>query len=229
MSPLSLCDGTEATTSLDYCDGTGFTWKFIDHSGTLRRANDETVLATDTTGFCDPNNKRIGGRVKDNTIITYNFNPALGAFLVANQPGWPDSRHSVALDVNGDGVIDSSDIAYYEAQFLNPATGQWSTDFGQYQTGDIFRFFVDQNGNFCPDSGEPRSLSIQRGLNQQKLLWDPARNALNEVNGWIAGTDNDFQFASLWFPEPIMAPGDFGGPGPGQGNRAGHNLLDSSH
>src|SRR5262249_55104202 len=26
---------------------------------------------------------------------------------------------------------------------------------------------------------------------------------------------------SLWWPEPILAPGDFGGPGPGQGNQPG--------
>jgi hypothetical protein len=222
VSPLRLCDGTPATAGLDHCGGTGWTWQFIDKhpSGVLRRARDEIVTDPNNPDICG-DNQIVGGRIIDDTLLTHNFNPALGVYRVAGIPRWPDGKHTRILDENRDGIIDATDLAFYIAEFFDTNTQTWSANLNRYSPGQIFRFFRDLNGNFCLDSNEPVSPVIQRGRNQRGLLWDPAQRALNERNKRLPGTAPKFEFASLWWPNPIFAPADFGAIGDGQGQQPG--------
>lgn len=218
LNPLRLCDGP-ATAGLDHCDGTDWTWDFIEKhpNGLLRRAANEPVRDPMNPSLCDPNNTIIGGRITTDTTATHSYNPALGIYRVEARLQWPDDKHAIPQDEDHDGDVDAADLAFYAAEFFDTGTGVWTTDFNLYDHGEAFRFFRDQNGNFCHDMEEPLSLAQQRGINQRTLLWDPAQKALNEANQNAI----DFRSASLWFPGPLIPPRAFGATGGGQGSPGG--------
>ncbi len=224
LSPLQLCDGP-VTAQLEHCLGTDWTWDFIEKhpSGLLRRAFTADVLDAQNPTLCDPSNPIVGGRITTETTATYSYNPALGIYRVEARLNWPKDKHAIPQDEDHDGDVDAADLSFYMGEFFDTGTGRWTADLGLYDQGETFRDFQDLNGNSCFDEGaDPLSLAKVRGVNEQSLLWIPAARALDELNQrLVAANAPPFRSASLWFPQPLIPPREFGATGPGQGNRPG--------
>ena len=227
VNPLHLCDGSAAMQqSSNFCGGTGWTWKMIDRdaSGILRRADYGTVTNAAIT-TCVANDHIIGGRVSSSATFTYAFDSQLGIFRGGAHPGWLGAKAAGPLDEDHDGDIDNADMAHYVAEFLDAQSGQWRTNLAQgYEHGETFRFFRDQDNNRCNGrTTEPQADVRTLWENMQGLLFTPAALAMNWYNNvTAAGTANDVEFATMWFPKKLTAidNGAFGSYGPGSSQPA---------
>ncbi len=225
-APFKMCDGTAASQALNpkVCLGTGWEWEHIyKGTGTLLRADDETVTDNNQT-FCDANDHKLGGRIKSNATFTYNFDANLGIFRPGAHPGWEYEKHMTPTDEDHDGDIDMQDMQKFIASFRD-SNGQWTTDLSRYDDGEVFRFFVDTNGNQCNDTDPKKHVDTQAPIRQKahpEILWGPQEKALNALNAQIPGTANDYTSAILLFPNKFIASDcKFGCIGPGQGESPG--------
>lgn len=213
--PLRLCDGSEAMHQAfsNYCKGTGYAWRFVDHdaSGVMRRSN-HAVVIDNNASTCDPKNKAIGGRELTTACdgCTRTFLPELGYFRGGAHPGdW--SKYYLFFDEDHDGDIDASDRQYFIAELFDAQTSKWTTDLSKYDVGETYRYFVDQNGNNCNDADsngtllEPQAQIIRLWQNATNVVFGPALDAMNNHNKLMPGTDHDLDYASLWFPT-VVAP-----------------------
>lgn len=224
-SPLDLCDGSAGMQKShpDLCKGNGFTWKFLDQDagGELLRADAETVTDPSNPNICG-NVPTLGGRVKSNTLINRAFNPDLGVYLPGAHPGWKGAKFQAPLDQDHDGAIDNNDLTHYISEFFDAQSQSWSTNLNFYDTGETFRFFQDQDGNHCNDRfGEPQADIRTLWENQQSLYWGPAQSAMKSNNKTWPDSARRADYASLWIPDVLVAGGEFGNIGPGQGNSPG--------
>jgi hypothetical protein len=230
-APFEMCDGTAANKALNpkACLGTGWEWEFIyKGTGSLLRADDEMFYDWSQT-YCssDPNKDLpiehiVGGRIQSNTTFTYNFDPNLGIYRPGAHPGWEGAKHMTPTDEDHDGDIDKQDMQKFIASFRD-SSGQWLTDLSKYDTGEVFRFFDDQNGNHCNNTDvDPQAPIRKKFENMKNLLWTPQKDALNAINALIPGTANDYTNAILVFPNSFVASDcKFGCIGPGQGYSPG--------
>lgn len=230
-APFRMCDGTTTTKSLNpkVCLGTGWEWNFIyKGTGTLLRADDETVYDWSQT-YCSvdptkdlPQEHIVGGRIKSNTTFTYNFDPNLGILRPGAHPGWEGAQHMTPTDEDHDGDVDKQDLQKFIASFRD-SSGQWLTDLSQYDTGEVFRFFADKNGNHCNDTDVDTQAPIRKKFENMKVIfWTPQNEALNAVNAQIPGTATDYTNAILVLPNTFAASDcKFGCVGPGQGQSPG--------
>ncbi len=230
-APFEMCDGTATTKALNpkACLGTGWEWNFIHKgTGTLLRADDETFYDWSQT-YCSVDPKKdlptehiVGGRIKSNTTFTYNFDPNLGIFRPGAHPGWNGAKHQTPTDEDHDGDIDKQDLQRFVASFRD-SSGQWLTDLSKYDTGEVFRFFADKDGDHCNDSSADTQAPIRKKFeNMKNLLWTPQNEALNAINAQIPGTANDYTNAILVFPNSFVASDcAYGCIGPGQGQKPG--------
>ncbi len=225
-SPLQLCDGSAAMQKAfpNFCQSTGFTWKFIDKhsSGLLRKADTESVSDPTNTTICGGANTTIGGRIKSSTTTTFSFLPALGVFLAGAHPGWQGAKFADPLDTDHDGDVDKTDQAHYISEFYDAQTKTWMTNQASYDVGETFRFFRDLDGDQCNDTAtDPQSDIRQLSQNQSTLLWGQSNDALTAYNKIYGSGSKKMDLASLWFPDKIIAGVGFGGIGPGQGDSPG--------
>ncbi len=223
-SPFRMCDGTATTKNLSpkVCLGTGWEWEHIyKGTGTLLRADDETVI-DNSQSFCYANDHKAGGRIKSNTTFTYNFDANLGIFRPGAHPCWEGEKHMTPTDEDHDGDIDKQDMQKFIGSFRD-SNGQWTTDLSRYDTGEVFRFFVDTNGNQCNDTDPEKHVDPQAPIRKKahpEILWGPQKEALNSLNAQIPGTANDYTNAILVFPNNFIASDcKYGCIGPGQGEK----------
>jgi hypothetical protein len=219
LSPFRLCDGSlnSVVINPNYCKGTGFNWTFVKR-GTgfeLLRADTETVVDA-TINACNSNDHQIGGRVKSGATFSYSDIPDLGIYLAGAHPSWEGAKYFVPLDSDHDGSIDQSDLAHFIAEFYDNQTKQWTTDLTMYDQGETFRFFVDDDNDYCNDRfDDPQADIRQLWENEQAILWGPAEDARNAYCD--EHSCNRFPLFSFWFPDEFI-PKDsrFGDIGPGQ-------------
>ena len=192
-APFRMCDGTAASQALNpkVCLGTGWEWEHIyKGTGTLLRADDETVI-DNGQNFCSATDHKVGGRIRSNATFIYNFNPNLGIFRPGAHPGWEYEKHMTPTDEDHDGDIDMQDMQKFIASFRD-SSGQWLTDLSKYDTGEMFRFFADTNGNQCNDENVDTQAPIRKKGQHSQILWGPQNEALISINAQIPGTANDY-------------------------------------
>jgi hypothetical protein len=222
-----LCDGsgTSQQTYPTICQGTGFTWRFIDHnaSGILQRADGVTVT-DNSQSYCDQNDHKVGGKINSNALFSYSFNPLLGIFRPGAHPGWEGEKYAIPVDENHNGIVDIFDFSYYVESFFDTGQNQWLLyPSPYYDTGETIRFFMDTNGNRCNNPDDDLQAPIREKFNNmQNIFWTPQGEALAAANNTIPGTSNDYTNAILIYPHILISSDSrFGDVGPGQGQRGG--------
>jgi hypothetical protein len=213
--PLSLSDGShQARNQLDYVEGTGFEWTFIDKDPAgISRGDTEFVFNTE--------NKPYGGRIKSSKMITLPNSSGYGIFLPGGPAQWDNRRYVEPLDDDHDGGVED-DLGPYLGEFYDEQSSTWMNDLINYNSGEVFRSFVDTNGNHLYDKGEVWAPAVQRWENiRTKLLFGPAKRRMDQYNQNRPVQDRA-QHAVLWFPEPVHPwAKDFGMFDPGQGDLNG--------
>ncbi|MGC8837041.1 MAG: two-component regulator propeller domain-containing protein [Anaerolineae bacterium] len=131
--------------------------------------------------------------------------------------GWVNNRFEVPMDVDYDGVIESSELSYYVAEFfdLNPATGQEtrSTNLANLSRGEVIRSFVDKAPyNDRYDAGETRAPFLTRGEDTAPIMRDAVPQRL--MKQFNASSAYDMVHSALWIWPTMNA---FYGPGQGWG------------
>jgi len=58
----------------------------------------------------------------------------------------------------------------FVASFLD-SSGQWLTDLSKYDTGEVFRFFADTNGNQCNDVSVDTQAPIRQKFENMKDIF----------------------------------------------------------
>ena len=243
--PLRLCDGSETMHQQfpNVCEGTGWTWRLTDKhpGGTLRRANHFFVYdpanANITCGT--PNQRNLGGVVTfggnllTGPLDTVTFIPDLGLFRPGAHPGWDDGegiiKYYVPIDDDHDGVIGIGDLQHSVAEFYDTFSHAWETDLKDYNHGETYRFFRDQDGNHCQtydekERIEPQADVIRLWENAGKVAYHAAEKAMDEFYQQMPNSaipaQNRANFASLWFPtvvHPDRRDFNFWGPGSSSG------------
>lgn len=247
-SPLRLCDGSaKAQSTYDYCDGTGYRWTFVDHSGTLTRAH-ATGFTVDSSfanicgGTADRN---LGGQVASAKTFSYSFTAGLGVFRPGAHMNWMGAKHAMPLDANGDGDLDISgsdlsDLQRVAAEYRDGST--WSTNWAGYTTGDVFRMFRDQNGDNCNEfeitawsfDGVPTYKEPQADVRylfdmwHRALEWEPLKAAYDAHNQALAGTSRDAVRPAYTLPIPLVAPAEFHAVGGGN-SAGGYSWIKVEH
>lgn len=216
-SPLPISDGSTAMKDMyAYIKGTGFEWTFKDtHTSGIFQPHHEVVFSTVTlqgkTEYIP-----IGGRVTAPALINYPRRTKFGLFRPGGPPQWllENRRYVNPMDDNHNGSIDD-DMVHYMGDFYDAQTNQWTTNLQNYNHGETFRAFQDQNGNYSFDKnlvkgkdefldGEPLSPISRRWVRMRDnlLAGTPAGTAMNNYNdSLLAGPD--MKHAALWFPEPF--------------------------
>lgn len=210
-APLPIADGSaQMMNAHKYIEGTGFEWTFKDtHPSGLWRAS-HTIVRDGTTP--------IGGVITSGTLVNLPAVSPYGYFRPGGPPQWKEKRYVVPMDDDHDGTIDD-DMAHYIGQFYDNQTGAWSTNLQNYEMGETFRGFQDQNGNHQHDPGEPESPSVRRWRNMRdKLLLGPSLQRMNDYNDSLLSGPK-MEHAVLWFPEPFHPDNEaFAMLGNGQGS-----------
>jgi cell division septation protein DedD len=226
-APWHLCNGTIASQQAypNICQGTGFTWQFIDHdtSGILQRADAVTVV-DNSQSYCGQNDHKVGGMIQSTTLLSYNFDPGLGIFRPGAHPGWQGEKYAVPVDENHDGLINFTDLSLYIESFFDIGQNKWLFfPSAWYNPGETIRFFMDNDNNQCNDSkSDPQAPIRDKFENMQNIFWKPQGEMLTSANNAIPGTNNDYTNAILIFPHIFIASDSrFGNIGPGQGQRPG--------
>ena len=229
--PYEVCDGSAALHQKqpDLCKGTGFEWTFkdTDPSGIWRV--DHASKSDPTFSDCaNPPRTTIGGKVTGSTLKNLPRPTIFGLFRGGEPGAWGSRKYAPIYDDSHDGFV-VDDLPNYVAEFRNlkpDTTFEWITDLKQYDQGEVYRTFVDADGNACWDSKNETSAPIaERWLNVQTQLWGPQGKALNAFNKYVTWTPFKMDHAVLWFPDAFHPNRkDFGMFDPGQGHLSG-NLV----
>lgn len=219
-TPLPVCDGSQKMHELhpNICLGTGYEWTHITYTSPLTAANVTSVAHW--PGGCATKNFREGAFLIDTGLLTYTFNTDIGLFRFGPHP---EKLYQVPLDEDGDGDIDVDDYAFYIASFKDAQNNnQWSTNLNNFDVGETFRYFEDQDGDGCFDDGvEPTAPIVKRF--HTNLLWDYTQIALDYAN-FLASQNGSapYNSAILAFMDEFIANDDmWGAVDGGQGENPG--------
>ncbi|UCG57918.1 MAG: hypothetical protein JSU70_00145, partial [Phycisphaerales bacterium] len=235
--PYKLCDGSQKMKDdCEFCEGTGFEWTFkdVDPSG-IWKADHQAVADASVTDC--------GNRTPQWGRITANLlnlpRPTIFGLFRGGSPGeWGAAKSAIPFDDNHIGGI-NDDLANYIAEFRNVrpnGTFEWTTDLSLYNHGEVYRTFVDSDGNRCWDrKTETAAPTARRWLNIQTQLWGPQKKLFDWFKSYVTWDPYKGKTAHpiLWFPASFHPERkDFGmfDPGTAKGGliwiRPGnHNVL----
>lgn len=132
-----------------------------------------------------------------------------GQFFVPE--GSRGKKHDEPLDLNYNGIIDTTDLDEFVAEFedWNPATGEWvvSTDLSRLDPFELIRNFRDANRNGKVDDGEELSMYLKRETTWKRVVYDAPLEYMLDHNK-VASADAEFSGWWLW---QALNPFDFRG------------------
>jgi hypothetical protein len=252
--PLKFCDGS--TNKINKKCGTGWTWQLIDKhvddptkptESFMRWGNNREEFDLFDTNICCKGNppnqvcrQTIGGSLDAWALTNDNahrqqFNPQLGMIRTGAHPEWEQGKYFFPFDYNHSGAIDNNDMIHQIAEYFDEddsTTPQWIqvnnaiANLANYDPGEAYRFFADQNGDQCNDTKDEPQADVRHLQDHARSYIDSAPEVL--MQAFNQAHNENFKFSNLFLPT-VVYPNNSNmgtwGPGSSKGKTSWHRLV----